>query len=229
VLATGQKVRKVLFKTGPDGENVTSSRFHAIHFFNAQDDCSVCHGKKQLHVFESQPEDCLECHENMQEQAHAAKGVELACLDCHSDRTADLSPDREKCLACHEDGDTARQELLAAATLDVNFDQVFEEFIAEATKIHLPQNAPMESLDCADCHTPHQKEAATPTVDNCITCHPSIKNVGQHTLHLNFVGGDCLKCHQPHSWAMTEEEAQKECSKCHEYYEPVQFIQAKKK
>lgn len=228
VLETGQKVRKVLFKTGPDGENVTSSRFHAIHFFNGQNDCSVCHGKQQLHVFETQPEDCLECHENQQEQAHTAKGVELACLDCHTDRTADLNPDRKKCLACHEEGDTARQELLAAATMDVKFDQDSEELFAKAAKAHLVENAPMEGLACATCHTPHQKEEAKPTADNCISCHPSIKNVEQHTLHLNFVGGDCTKCHQPHSWTMTEEQAQKDCAKCHQYYKPVQFIQAKK-
>lgn len=228
VLETGQKVRAFLHENGPDGENIASSRFHAIHFFNGQNECMTCHGKKQLHVFAAQPEDCLDCHENQLEQVHVAKGVELTCLNCHTDRTTDLKPDREKCLACHAEGDAVRQELLAAGTMDVKFDQASEELIAKAAKIHLPEKAPMETLACATCHTAHQKEETMPIADTCISCHPSIKDVGQHASHLNFVGGDCTQCHQPHSWTMTEEQAQKDCAKCHQYYEPVQFIQAKK-
>ena len=228
VIHSGEKVREILFKTGPDGENVAGSRFHAIHYFNGQNDCSVCHGKKELHVFSADPADCLECHQDKQEKAHAAKSVELACLNCHTDRTADLNPDREKCLSCHSDDETIRQDLLTAATIDVKKAPLDEEIIAKAVKISAPDGAPMQKLDCGTCHTPHQEEAK-PTSDSCISCHPSIKDVGQHALHLNFVKNDCTACHQPHSWKMMEERVEKDCAKCHKPYESKRFIQASKK
>ena len=120
-----------------------------------------------------------------------------------------------------------RQELVAAGTIDVKYAQPSEETIANATKIAFPEKAPMKTLDCATCHTQHQ-EQATPSADTCISCHPSIEQVGQHTLHLQFVESDCLQCHQPHSWNITEEWAQEECAKCHEYQAPITFIQSKK-
>ena len=211
----------------PENANkVTDSRFHALHFFMGPTACSICHGGKQLHTFTSAPEDCLDCHQDQQEKAHAAKAVELTCLNCHTDRTANLHPDREKCLFCHAETDKIRQELIAAGTIDVKYAQPSEETIANASKIVLPEKAPMETLDCATCHTSHE-EQAKPSAETCISCHPSIENVGQHSLHLQFVESDCLQCHQPHSWSITEEWAQEECAKCHEYQAPLTFIQAK--
>ncbi len=227
VLHAGQEVRAFLTKTGPDGVNVTSSRYHAIHYFNGQTECLACHGKKELHVFTAEdPAACLDCHEDRQEKLHAAKGVEHDCLSCHTDRTADLVPDREKCLSCHAEDGTVRQELAAEGTFDVKHAKISEETIAQAIKIALPEGAPMQNFACSTCHTPHQDEAK-PSVDVCADCHPRIGNVGQHALHLKFVGGDCIQCHQAHSWTITEERAQEECIKCHEYYEPLNFIQAR--
>lgn len=108
----------------------------------------------------------------------------------------------------------------------MKYAQPSEETIAKANKIALPEKAPMETLDCATCHTSHE-EQAKPSAETCISCHPSIENVGQHALHLQFVESDCLQCHQPHSWSISEEWAQEECAKCHEYQAPLTFIQAK--
>ncbi len=225
VIQVGQKVRTFLAKPGPEGNNVASSRFHAIHYFNEQTECMICHGHKELHVFTAAPEDCLDCHENQQEKAHTAKEVELECLNCHTDRTTNLNPDREKCLFCHGEDDVLKQHLVNAGTIDVKYHQPSEEIVANAPKIHLPDSAPMQQFNCDTCHQPHQEEAAA-SKDTCISCHPRIEQVGQHTLHLNFVQGDCLKCHQPHSWTMSEEQAQEQCATCHDYKAPMTFLGA---
>ncbi|MBD3309270.1 hypothetical protein GF339_22910 [candidate division KSB3 bacterium] len=212
-----------------DSNKVTDSRFHALHYFMGPTACTVCHGKKRLHTFTSEPEDCLDCHQDQHEQFHAAQEIELACFNCHTDRTADLNPDREKCLFCHGEDDTLRQDLLAAGTIDVKYAQPPEDLIAQATKMAVHEDAPMQDLSCNTCHQSHQgPDAQKTSSEACISCHPSIENVGQHPLHLRFVQSDCMKCHLPHSWEFTEEQAQQECAKCHEYQPPISFIQAQK-
>ncbi len=226
VVAAGHEVREFLSETGPKGPNVAASRYHAIHYFKGNIECLSCHGGyKELHVFTLPPEACIDCHEDQQEKIHSSKGFEQDCLNCHTDRTVDLVPDREKCLVCHAADEAARQELMETETLDVRHTQISEEIIAKATKINAPENAPMLSFACSTCHTPHQSEAR-PSVDICLSCHPRIEDVGQHTLHLKFVKSDCMNCHKVHTWAVTEEQAQKECVKCHELYDPLKFIQA---
>ena len=59
---------------------------------------------------------CLKCHED--KQVHGVGMEELACLNCHTDRTQDLKPGRKKCLFCHG-GDKIRQELIADNSIDV--------------------------------------------------------------------------------------------------------------
>lgn len=228
VIQVGQKIRAFLAPAGPDGNNVASSRFHAIHYFNGQTECFTCHGHKELHVFTPAPEDCLDCHESQQEKAHAAKGIKLECLNCHTDRTANFHPNREKCLFCHGEDDGLKQQLVDAGTIDVKYHQPSEEIVASASHIHLPDSAPMQQFDCSTCHQPHQEETAV-SKDTCISCHPKIEQVGQHALHMSFFQGDCLQCHQPHSWTITEEQAQEKCTACHEYRDPLNFIQPSQK
>jgi len=193
-------------------------------------DCMPCHWEKEkefpnaknvatsrfhaTHYFMGKVE-CMTCHGD--KELHVFSAAPDDCLDCHESRQEKVHTAKGfelNCLNCHT-GNTAdlmpvREECLSCHTED-------------------EEKAPMKSLACAACHTPHQEEA-TPSTDDtsCISCHPSIENVGQHTTHLQFFGSDCLQCHQPHSWSITEEWAQEECAKCHEYQAPITFIQSKK-
>jgi len=205
---------------------VSYSRFHAIHY-SGSTACITCHGKKRLHDSETEPHECLDCHENLEDKQHAALGVELACLNCHTDRTADLNPDRAKCLACHGENNIAATAAIEPKTLDLRYHLPPAETVAHGRKILETPTAPMQNLNCDSCHKPHD-DHPLPYKDRCISCHPSVEDVGQHELHLKFFNGDCLQCHTQHEWEITEEKAQKECIRCHEYYEPVKFIQAKK-
>jgi nitrate reductase cytochrome c-type subunit len=144
----------------------------------------------------------------------------LACLNCHTDRTRDLRPGRNKCLYCHGT-EAVRKEMISAGSMDVRHYAPSEETVKKAIKVKIPDKAPMQFY-CYECHHPHQKDR--PDWGNCLGCHQSIPNVGKHSLHIQVVGMKCKDCHKPHGWRVTEEIAKKECVKCHEYREPKKFI-----
>jgi nitrate reductase cytochrome c-type subunit len=145
---------------------------------------------------------------------------ELACLNCHTDRTTDLRPGRKKCLFCHGT-DEVRKELVADGSMDVKHFQPSQATIKKAVKINVPSDAPMQ-FACYTCHHPHQK--ARPEWGDCLNCHKNIPDVGKHTIHIKVAGMQCKECHKPHSWRVTGESAKKDCVKCHEYKEPKHFI-----
>jgi len=198
---------------GAEGaESVAASRFHAVHSFMGQVACMTCHGDSQLHVFTTTQADCLTCHAQQTDQVHAAHMADVTCLSCHTDQTADLHPNQAKCLACHGEEPPAPQ-LAAAGTIDVNYAPA-KETVAQASKIQFAPGAAMQSLNCADCHVSHPSEPVS-AVETCLSCHPQVTTQSEHVRHVQYYQGNCLACHQPHAWNLSEEWAQKECARCH--------------
>ncbi|MGE5893506.1 MAG: cytochrome c3 family protein [bacterium] len=203
----------------PNAELINNSRMHAKHYFMQQIECARCHGYI-THKFNVEERFCLQCHKN--KEVHGAGMEGLACLNCHTDRSADLKPGRKKCLFCHGD-ESVRRELISDGTLDVKHHQPKPETIKKAVKITVPKDAPMQFY-CYECHKPHAK--VRPDYGTCISCHPQIINVGQHKTHIEVVGMKCVQCHKPHSWRVTPKVARESCTSCHEYREPMRFIKA---
>ncbi len=202
----------------PNAPMVNKSRYHAIHVFMEQVECSKCHGYR-VHRFTVEERYCITCHENR--EVHGTGMEKLACLNCHTDRTVDLKPGRKKCLYCHGD-EAVRKELLATKTIDVKHFKPSREIIDKATKINVPDNAPMQ-FHCYECHRPHTK--VKPDWGDCLAkCHTTVPSVGKHEMHIKTVGMKCVDCHKPHKWTVTAEQAKKDCIKCHEYREPKTFI-----
>jgi hypothetical protein len=171
-------------------------------------------------------EQCLECHEGHKDTIHLTEAPDVACLNCHTDRTDDLEPDSSKCLFCHSDDESVKEELLRTGTMDVKYVQPSEKTLLVASKITIGEHDPMRQFQCNECHISHSEEPA-PAGGTCLRCHEKIPNSGEHTRHLPYYQKDCLRCHQPHSWSIAEEWAQQECAKCHPYQAPETFMQAK--
>jgi len=201
----------------PEAEKINKSRLHAKHYFMEQIECSKCHGYI-THEFVPEARFCIKCHQG--KIVHGMGMEELACLNCHTDRTPDLRPGRNKCLFCHG-SDKVREAIAAGETLDVTHYQPPEETVRQATKIDVPENAPMQ-FQCYLCHKPH--EAVRPDWGNCLNCHRNVLEVGKHDLHIKVMGMECKQCHKPHRWTVTEASAKKDCVGCHEYKSPKQFL-----
>jgi hypothetical protein len=202
----------------PEAPMINNSRGHAKHYFIEQIECSQCHGYI-VHKFTAEERFCLKCHKG--KVVHGTGMENIACLNCHTDRTTDFRPGRKKCLFCHGDS-SVRMELIADATIDVKHFAPDEATIKRATKINVPAKAPMQ-IDCYECHKPHSQ--VRPDYGTCLSCHPQIVNVGQHKMHVETMGLQCVKCHLPHKWRVTAKEAKKLCTECHGYKEPLKFIQ----
>ncbi len=196
---------------------INRSPFHVRHVFEAQIDCSDCHGCIAKNFL---PEEkfCKKCHE--EKTVHGLGMEELACLNCHTDRTPDLKSDRGKCLFCHGEN-AVRRALLSNRTLDVKYFQPSDEIISKATKVNELPSSPMRFY-CQECHKLH--DVGRRDWGRCLDCHRIIPGVGQHGLHINVVGMECKQCHKPHVWRVTKEGAKKDCTKCHRYRSPEQFI-----
>jgi Zn finger protein HypA/HybF involved in hydrogenase expression len=142
----------------------------------------------------------------------------LPCLNCHTDRTEDLLPEREKCLFCHEKGHNKKLEKL---TIDVAYFRPSVETVSKSPKIEVPENAPMQ-FRCNKCHIPHDK--VRPDYGTCMSCHPDQLRVGVHALHVSEAELECSYCHKPHFWKVGDKEAKELCSECHDYTSPSEFI-----
>jgi len=198
--------------------NVSHSRYHAKHVFMEQVECSKCHGYR-THQFTLEERYCMTCHKNR--EVHGVGMEKLACLNCHTDRTVDLKPGSRKCLYCHG-SDSIRKELSSDNTIDVKHFQPSQDVINKATKINVPSDAPMQFY-CYECHKPHTK--VRPDWGDClIRCHSDQLRVGKHETHVKTMGMKCTECHQPHVWRVSEAQAKKLCTKCHEYRSPNKFI-----
>ncbi len=200
-----------------DAKLINSSRMHAKHVFMEQIECVKCHGYI-THKFTAEERFCTKCHEGKVVHGTGMEG--LACLNCHTDRTKDLRPGRNKCLFCHG-SEKIRQEMIAAGTLDVTHYKPDQKTIDRAIKINVPDDAPMQFY-CYECHKPHK--SARPDWGNCLSCHQNILNVGKHKTHVQDMGMKCKQCHKPHVWRVTPEQAKKDCVSCHEYRDPKRFI-----
>ncbi len=193
----------------PNAPNISNSRYHAKHVFIEKIECTKCHGYR-THQFSLEERYCLTCHTD--KQVHGTGMEKLACLNCHTDRTTDLRPGVKKCLFCHG-AEKYRKELQADGTLDVTHFQPDQKTINKAIKIERPENAPMQ-FKCYECHKPHK--TARPDWGNCVSCHPNVMALGKHKLHVEGTGMKCNDCHKPHVWRISNEQAKKTCSTCHE-------------
>lgn len=201
----------------PEAPKINRSALHAKHFFMEQIECVKCHGYI-VHRFTAEEKFCLKCH---QSKVVYGKGMEnLPCLNCHTDRTKDLRPDRGKCLFCH-DSEKIRKELIAGGTIDIRHYPLSPEIIKRTRKIKITSDAPMQFY-CYECHKLHTK--ARPDWGECLNCHRNISEIGQHKMHVNVMKMKCKECHKPHIWRVTEVQAKKDCTRCHEYREPKRFI-----
>lgn len=201
----------------PEAPLVNKSQYHAKHVFIEKIECTKCHGYV-IHNFLPEERFCFRCHEN--KEVHGTGMEKLACLNCHTDRTSNLKPGRKKCLYCHGDA-SIRKELMADATIDVKYFQPSPETIKKATKINAPADAPMQFY-CYECHKPHAK--GKPDQTACVKCHGTIAKIGKHELHVQGMNMKCMDCHKPHIWRVSEAQAKKECTKCHEYRDPKRFL-----
>lgn len=208
-------------KRYPNNPMINNSVMHAKHYFMQKIECSRCHGYR-LHQFSPEPRFCLQCHTG--KQVHGIGMEQLACLNCHTDRTSDIRPDRDKCLYCHG-SDRIRKDVLAQGTLDATFFTPDPETVKKAIKIKLAKDSPMQQFNCYRCHKPHEAAKVLPNKDICLTCHPDAPLVGKHAIHLQMLGGDCMKCHKPHLWRVTAEQAKGPgCTQCHEARDPKNFL-----
>lgn len=180
----------------PEITKVNAMAGHALHAFNQNIQCTVCHAQ-EVHKFLPDASVCAKCHT----QVVKARGMERHdCRLCHdwkakpaASASRGLMPTRETCLACHQ---TMKPELFPAA-------------------------APM-MFACSQCHQPHSQPL--PTQQDCLKCHGGIRHVGKHELHLSSAGLSCKDCHRPHTWRITEAQARVDCARCHEYRPPASFV-----
>lgn len=205
----------------PDAPKINASAFHQQHFFSQKIECEDCHGfivRGIVHRFKPGPTFCVRCHPDRKVQGAGMES--LACLNCHTDRTRNLLPDREKCLYCHGPAEV-RQELLKNPTMDVTNYQPDGALINGAQKITYDPKGPMQ-FSCNKCHDPHSK--GMPSQADCMKCHANIMSVGKHGMHIQMMKLKCMDCHIPHVWKVTPAEAKTKCTKCHQYEAPENFI-----
>ena len=206
-------------------KRINRSLFHARHVYMEQRECTDCHGelgpnKEGLHRFLPTEKFCLKCHPEKPVHGEAMGG--LACINCHTERTADFKPGRKKCLYCHGADEKVRKELVEGGTIDVRYFQPDPAVIKKATKISFTEKSPMQFY-CYECHKPHTPGKVRPKTEDCLKCHASVHRVGKHRVHLNM-DMQCKDCHRPHTWKVTEATARIDCVKCHEYKSPSAFL-----
>lgn len=205
---------------------INRSLFHAKHVYMEQIGCTQCHGelkpnKEGLHRFLPSEKFCLKCHPERQVHGEGMGG--LACINCHTERTTDFRPGRKKCLYCHGTDESVRNELIKDGTIDVRYFKPSASTLKKAKKITFTAKSPMQ-INCYECHKPHTQGKLKPNEEDCLRCHPGIRKIGKHKVHLNM-DMQCKQCHQPHEWKVTEAVAKSECVKCHEYRSPSAFLQ----
>jgi hypothetical protein len=212
--------------TEGDAVRINTSLFHAKHVYMEQLECTQCHGdikedKGGLHRFLPSEKFCTKCHPGTQVHGKGMGG--LACLNCHTDRTSDLRPERLKCLYCHSNDKSIKKQLKDDATIDVRYFAPDAATIKKAQKISINKKAPMQ-FHCNECHHPHKAGKVKPNNDDCmLRCHTGVPKIGKHGVHLDMEM-QCKDCHKPHIWKVTKESAKTDCVMCHEYRGPEAFF-----
>jgi hypothetical protein len=205
---------------------INRSLFHAKHVYMEQLECTLCHGevkadKSGLHHFLPTEKFCTKCH--VDKQVHGKGMGGLACLNCHTDRSKDLIPNRLKCLYCHSNDKSIKKQLKDDATIDVRYFAPDAATIKKAQKIVFNKKAPMQ-FDCNECHHPHDAGKVRPHNEDCLMrCHTGVPKIGKHAVHLDMEM-QCKDCHKPHSWNVTEASAKQDCATCHDYRSPAAFF-----
>lgn len=182
----------------PKIKKINKSYGHAKHVFIEQIQCTRCHSK-EVHKFMPGERFCLECHKGKVVHGLGMEG--LACLDCHIYKADSKS------------GESRDLRPTRAKCLECH---------KTSKKVSFPKDGAMQ-FNCYQCHKPHV--TVRPDWGHCLDCHKVIPDVGKHGIHIKVIGMQCKECHKPHLWRVTEESAKKDCTKCHEYKEPLTFIQ----
>lgn len=178
------------------------------------DSCATCHlshdrswpqiGQSTGHVVHVNREgqDCLRCHG---ESIHGVRGPVEVCRECHADHSVAMDKlGDDHCLACHN-------FLTTDDTLAPTRDRCVDCHKRRNVEIPpTPEGAPMSKMACGKCHRPH--ENASNAHVGCDKCHAETRG---HGLHAHPDHGDCLACHQPHTW----DARQTSCLGCHKVAE----------
>ena len=206
-------------------KRIDKSPFHMRHVSVAKKECTECHGevkqdKSGLHRFLPTEKLCVQCHEGM--QIHHGQGMEaLACLNCHTEKTQNLRPTREKCFFCHGADKKTRDQLIAEGTLDVRYFPPSPVLVKKARKIQFSGTSAMQ-FSCNDCHKLHTAGKVKPVQTDCLKCHADMNSKGKHGVHL-AMNMSCNDCHHPHVWKVTDVSAKIDCVKGHELRSPKAF------
>jgi hypothetical protein len=179
----------------PNAPKINRSMGHALHVYVQEIECAQCHASQSLHGFPARMGLCLNCHQGQVDYLHGSAAGEpvVNCLSCHTDKTRDIKPNRQTCLACHKQ-------------FGPNPDE---------------QQALMH-MQCSICHKPHDPERTKPKPEVCLGCHKAIGEQDIHALHLDAVG-NCTDCHRAHHWRLTAAEVKETCGNCHEPRSPEPF------
>lgn len=160
------------------------------HFRHHFVECFNCHPMAN-HDFPPDKDACVRCHKT--KEVHGVGMEGLSCVDCHIFSMREgteknrVIPTKARCMGCH----------------------------SADPKLSLPDNAPMASLECFECHNPHGN--IKPDDALCMSCHKTDTSDRGHALHK----GGCAGCHKPHIWKTSGHRAL--CSGCHGYRDPSVF------
>jgi len=158
-------------------------------------ECSSCH--KPFNRSE-QNELCLECHEDVANDATSGTGF-------HG-KSGDVGT--APCASCHTDHEGRDAEITVLD--ETTFDHTATDF--ELLGKHA-------DASCDGCHKPSTKHRNAP--DTCESCH------SDDDVHEGNLGSDCAGCHNPSDWTDTEfdhsttgfsligKHAEVECLSCH--------------
>lgn len=160
-----------------------------------ESECSACHKR-----FDRSAQDglCLDCHEEVADDANADTGF-------HG-RSAEVG--NNVCAACHTDHEGRKADILGLD--EGSFDHLLTDF--ELLGKHL-------EATCADCHETGEKHRNAPGA--CVDCHR------EDDAHEGNMGSECGDCHNPSDWTDTEfdhdttdfpllgKHREAECGDCH--------------
>ncbi|RMG72643.1 MAG: hypothetical protein D6710_04520 [Nitrospirae bacterium] len=182
---------------------------------------------------------CLKCHTEEVSQGSVtlrksfghARHVfmnEISCESCHVFGSHNFQPDTRLCQRCHPNRLVHGMAMAGLNCLNCHlFGDSSPKFVSQSRcfRCHkgLKMSETMAGIRCFDCHRPHDRLKMKGS--DCLgRCHMNEVQVGQHRVHINKAGVDCIYCHRAHTWKVGEENAKRLCSKCHEYRKPELFI-----
>jgi len=178
-----------------------------------------CHDAIRTKQFVHAPvdgDDCLSCHQQVNQQhpspagqdfAPAAEGS-LLCFQCHeqegfNSRHKHGPSASGACTVCHDPHSSDQQGLLKMPLKELCLDchQDFAASMEEAAHLHTA----IRKLDCGACHLPHSSDQASllkgDSIKLCFECHENIKTKYDSSLNKHkalYVRQRCGNCHFAH-------------------------------